>query len=74
MPRKRSEENCRLLSGDLPGFLEIAVHHGTATAAQLRPRLDHAGGDPRNVRDLGAAEAECVAGTHLLRLGAEGKA
>jgi ABC-type dipeptide/oligopeptide/nickel transport system permease component len=50
------------LSGDLPGFLEVVVHHGTATAAQIGPLLHPAGGDPRNVRDLGAAEAERVAG------------
>src|SRR6185369_5096440 len=63
-----------LLSGDFPGFLEIAVHHRTAAGAQIGALLHHADGDPRNVRDLGAAEAERVAGTHLLRLGAEGKA
>src|SRR4029077_10445162 len=67
-------QKMKLLSGALPGFLELAVHHGAAAAAQIGALLDHAGGDPRNVRDLGAAEAERVAGTHLLRLGTEGKA
>ena len=42
------------------GFLEVAVHHGTATAAQIGPLLHHAGGHPRECSDL--AEAERVAG------------
>ena len=50
------------------------IHDGSAAAAQLRTVLDHAGGDLRDVGDFGAAQAERVAGAHLLRLGAEGEA
>ncbi|TDM99175.1 hypothetical protein CEE86_14180, partial [Lactobacillus crispatus] len=38
---------------------------------QLGAVLDHARRDLRDVRDLGAAQAEGVTGAHLLRLGAE---
>src|SRR4029078_7274545 len=45
---------------------EIAIHHGTATAGEVGALLHHAGGDLRNVRDFGAAEAERIARAHLL--------
>src|SRR5258708_30177299 len=66
---------CESFRGDL-GLLgsQIAVHHSPATRAQIGPVLEHAGGNFRNVGDLGAAEAKRVAGAHLLRLGAKGKA
>src|SRR5258705_6602723 len=52
---------------------EVAIHDGAATRAQIGAVLVHAGGDLRDVRDLVAAQAEGVAGAHLLRLGAEGE-
>ena len=68
-------QKLELLRGDLAGlFAQIAVHHCPTARAQVRLVLDHAGGNFRNVGDLRAAQAEGVAGAHLLRLGAEGKA
>src|SRR5712672_3788547 len=53
---------------------QVAVHHQPAAAAQLAAVLDHAGSDRGDVRDLGTAELERIAGAHLLRFGAEREA
>ena len=50
----------------VPCAREVAVHHGAAARGKLSAMLEHAGGDPRNVRDLAAAEAEGVARALLL--------
>ena len=53
---------------------EILVHHGTAAGGEIRAMLDHAGGDLGNVGNFRTAEAEGVAGAHLLRLRGVGEA
>ena len=71
----RRDGDRQLLRGDLlASGRRDPVHHGPAAAAQLGAMLEHAGGDRGNVRDFRAAQAERVAGAHLLRFGAEGEA
>ena len=76
---RRNDDRCLLLAlgvSDLArGALgESLVHHRAATGAQIRTMLDHARRDLRDVGDFRRAQAEGIAGAHLLRFGREGVA
>jgi hypothetical protein len=47
------------------GLGEIAIHHGPAACAQTHALLHHAGGDPRDIGNLGAAQPERIPPVHI---------
>ena len=63
-----------LLRGDLGLRRHVPVHHATAAGREVGALLDHARGDLGDVGNLGAAQAESIAGALLLGFRTEGKA
>jgi hypothetical protein len=70
-----SAESGGLLRGAPVRFCNEPFVEFAATArAEAGAVFDHAGGDPADVRDFGAVQAECVARTLWLRFSGECKA